>query len=119
METTLAAFVDDFIATKQAEGLSVKTIAWYRWILTRFTAAIGNPPLSQLSLADAREFVASLQGRTTRYDDHPPARAHPRSESGLGLGQLWRSIGPAFLGKAGGLKGTTPFSLLTNPSSSR
>jgi site-specific recombinase XerD len=80
MDTTLSTLVDDFVATKQTEGLSAKTLNWYRWILGKFTDALGNPKLAELNIQEARNFIAGLQSRTSRYDNHPRI---PKMEGGL------------------------------------
>ena len=80
MNTPLSQTVDLFVATKKTEGLSPKTTNWYRWILQQFTAFLGDPPLNQVTLNDARRFIASLQDRTTRYEHHAK---HPVKQGGL------------------------------------
>ena len=73
METTVSTLIDYFIATKRTEGLSDKTVAWYEWLLRKFAASLKDEHLASLALQDARDFVASLQSRQTRYEDHPRA----------------------------------------------
>jgi site-specific recombinase XerD len=76
MDTTLSTYISEFVATKQTEGLSAKTISWYRWLLEKFSEAAGNPCLADLTIASAREFIAGLQSRNSRYENHP--KAHPQ-----------------------------------------
>ena len=71
METTLSAYVDDFIATKKTEGRSVKTLSWYQWLLGKFCAYANDPALANFTLPMVRGFVAALQDRDTRYENHP------------------------------------------------
>ena len=80
MERTVQQAIDDFIDAKQAENLSAKTLSWYRWLLEKFAASLDDPHLRALTLAQARAFVAQLQGRTARYEHHPIS---PRKEGGL------------------------------------
>lgn len=72
MDTALTTFIDLFVATKQTEGKSTKTVQWYKWMLLKFASFIGETAtIKDLSLANARAFVAQLQGRAERYDAHP------------------------------------------------
>lgn len=81
METTLPVLLDLFIATKQSEGKSRNTTLWYRKRLTTFIRSIGDDPkLPDLTLANARAFVAQLQERETCYNGHP---FRPVREGGL------------------------------------
>ena len=83
MEITLPTLIDLFLTTKQTEGRSPKTISWYREMLTRFARYVGDESeakLHDIGLDDARAFVAYLQQRTTRYQDHP---YKPEKEGGL------------------------------------
>jgi integrase/recombinase XerC/integrase/recombinase XerD len=81
--TPIVTLIDLFIVSKQIEGRSAKTLTWYRANLERFAGFMTNgheATLSQLSLDDARAFIAHLQGRTTRYDGHQMRRVQ---EGGL------------------------------------
>jgi site-specific recombinase XerD len=80
MDRTVANAINDFIDAKRAENLSPKTLHWYRWLLEKFAASLDDQRLASLSLAQARVFVAELQARNTRYEDHPIS---PRKEGGL------------------------------------
>lgn len=81
METTLLTLIDLFTATKQTEGKAKSTIAWYKKRLSRFAEFVGEGArLPDLTLNAARSFVASLQEKTTRYEQHPIA---PQKEGGL------------------------------------
>ena len=83
MEITVPTLIDLFLTTKQTEGRSPRTITWYRDLLTRFAEFVGNgneARLTDLTIHDARSFIAALRERTTRYDDHP---LKPVQEGGL------------------------------------
>jgi site-specific recombinase XerD len=81
MEITLPALIDLFTATKLTEGKSKTTIIWYKKRLSPFAKFLGEGArLPDLTLNAARSFVASLQEKTTRYDNHPIA---PKKEGGL------------------------------------
>jgi site-specific recombinase XerD len=72
MALTLPVLIDLFVETKRVEGRSPKTCSWYRNMISRFARFVGeDTTLDQLSLNDARAFVAHLQGQDTRYADHP------------------------------------------------
>ena len=74
MEITLPTLIDLFITTKQTEGRSPRTLEWYRDKLGQFARFKGNGsdvPLKDLHLDDARAFIASLQSRDTRWNNHP------------------------------------------------
>ncbi len=83
MQLTLPVLIDVFVSTKQTEGKSPKTTLWYKGNLNRFIAWLGGTPrLADFTLQNARAFVAHLQGRTTRYEDHPLS---PEKEGGLSV----------------------------------
>ena len=72
METTLPVLIDLFVATKEIEGKSPKTIRWYRGMLRAFSEFLGETAtIGDLTLDNARAFVASLRGRSVRYENHP------------------------------------------------
>ena len=81
MEITLSILIEQFVATKRIEGRTEKTVKWYKEMLSRFARFIGEEtPLGQISIEDARSFVASLQAKDTRYQDHPLS---PEKKGGL------------------------------------
>jgi site-specific recombinase XerD len=66
--------IELFLIAKQIEPTSPKTIRWYGSLLGHFADHVGNGEgvrLQDISLDDGREFVAALQARTVRYDNHP------------------------------------------------
>ena len=72
MEISVSDLIDLFTATKQTEGRSPKTITLYRGFLHRFGSQLGEgATLRQVTLDAARNFVAELQSRTSRWGDHP------------------------------------------------
>lgn len=78
MEITLPLLIDLFATSKQTEGRSPKTVDWYRWLLGKFVGFLGDKlKLAQLSVDDARAFVAALQARDCRYENHPLAGKQP------------------------------------------
>ena len=83
MELTLPTLIDLFITTKQTEGKSPRTLNWYRDKLIHFARYLGNgseAKLKDLSLDDARSFIAWLQNKPCRYSDHP---LQPEKQGGL------------------------------------
>ena len=83
MNLEISALIDLFAATRLTEGRSKKTVEWYRYLLgqfAEFTSSDRTARLSEISIDDARDFVASLQKRTTRFENHPFA---PPREGGL------------------------------------
>ena len=80
MELTLTELTDSFCATKLTEGLSPKTVTWYKWLLGKFIATLPEDKLPAFTLQATRDFVASLQARETRYENHPFS---PKKEGGL------------------------------------
>ncbi len=81
METTIPTLIDLFVATKQTENKSRATVAWYRQRLGNFSRYLGDAPaLPEMTIHSARAFIASLQERTTRYQNHPLV---PPKEGGL------------------------------------
>ena len=72
VETTLPVLIDLFVATKEIEGKSLDTIRWYRCMLRRFSRFLGDTAtIGDLTLDNARAFVASLRERKVRYENHP------------------------------------------------
>lgn len=72
METALPVLIDLFRATKRIEGKSPKTIEWYGEMLKGFVAFLGdNGTVSDLTLDNARAFIAFLLERQTRFENHP------------------------------------------------
>lgn len=72
MEMTLPVLLELFAATKKVEGKSPKTISWYINRMQHFIAFLGEKiHIADLTLNNARAFIASLQERTQRYVDHP------------------------------------------------
>jgi len=81
IETTILTLIDLFTAAKQKEGKAKSTVSWYKKRLSRFAEFVGEGArLPDLTLNAARSFVASLQEKTTRYEEHPVA---PQKEGGL------------------------------------
>jgi len=67
MDITAEEMIELFVATKQSENRSPKTISWYRDMLKRFVAYVSNghqAKLADISVAEARAFVAHLQSLT-------------------------------------------------------
>jgi site-specific recombinase XerD len=70
--TALPTLIDLYAATKETEGKAKKTVSWYRWMLGKFAAFVGDAAtIKDVNLQNARAFIASQQSRTSRYDDHP------------------------------------------------
>lgn len=81
MDTSLATLIDLFAATKRTEGKTDKTISWYTAFLLQFLAFVGEAAsIADFSLPNARAFVAHLQSRDTRFENHPKS---PAKEGGL------------------------------------
>ncbi len=81
METPFATLIDLFLATKKTEGKSPKTITWYGEFLRKFLEYLGTEAkIGDFTLDSARSFVAHLQSRTCRFENHPLS---PRQEGGL------------------------------------
>ncbi len=83
MELTLPTLVDLFLATKQTEGKTAKTLGWYRQKLEKFIDFMEpGATLDDVDLNAARAFVAHLQGKESIFTDHPyrPVENHPLSK---------------------------------------
>ena len=73
MEITVPTLIELFAATKQTEGRSPRTITWYVRTLSRFARYLANgdeATLSDVTVHNARAFVAWLQQKDTRYEGH-------------------------------------------------
>ena len=72
METALPIALENFIATKKSEGKSPHTTAFYTKCIGHFTDWLGSDnKLRHLTLNNARAFIAHLQERGTKYEQHP------------------------------------------------
>jgi site-specific recombinase XerD len=71
VETTVDDLIELFLATKRTEGRSENTLLWYRHMLNTFGAFLGPATARDVTLNNARAFVASLQEREVRYEVHP------------------------------------------------
>jgi len=74
MEITIKTLIELFLSTKTTEGRSERTISWYREKLGHVERYLSNgheAALPDLSLDNARAFVASLQEREQRFLHHP------------------------------------------------
>lgn len=81
MDTALPTLIDLFAATKKTEGRSNKTVSWYQQMLHRFHSFLGeDATIKDVTLPNARAFIAYLQEKTTRWEDHPIS---PTQEGGL------------------------------------
>ena len=56
----LSEALDCYLITCQMEGKSPRTTSWYRQKLEAFVVFCQDPVVRELTLEDAREFVASL-----------------------------------------------------------
>lgn len=81
MDIKLFDLIKLFIDTRATENKSRETIIWYRKRLGHFASFVGDKAVVRdLNLTNARAFVASLQARNSRYQDHPIA---PTQSGGL------------------------------------
>lgn len=62
--------VDNFILSLKADGCSPRTLEWYEEKLRRLERWL-EKPIDQASIQDLRRFVAHLQERRERYENHP------------------------------------------------
>ncbi len=74
METTIGQAIEMFVVAKETEGRSQKTTVWYRNMLTRFAGYLDHgldTRLRDITVTEARSFVATLQSKTMLYEEHP------------------------------------------------
>lgn len=70
MERTLPTLIDEFCTQKLTEGRTQRTVGWYRQMLLGFDRFLGKKAhLTDVTVENARKFVAHLQTRETRYQD--------------------------------------------------
>lgn len=82
-DMALPTLIDLFIQSEQIEGRSQKTLKWYRANLNSFSEFMTNgrpATLRELTLDDARSFVAHLQSRTKLYEGNS---LRPAVQAGL------------------------------------
>ena len=78
MDIRLSDLVKLFIDTRATENKSRETLLWYRKRLGHFIDFVGEEAtVKDLNLTHARSFVASLQAREARYENHPIAPTQP------------------------------------------
>ncbi len=74
MDVTLSILVEYYATSKQVKGCSKKTLVGIRSNLNKFLRFLEkrghSMKLSDLTIHDARAYVASLQGKVTKYDGH-------------------------------------------------
>ncbi len=84
MQITIPTLLEYYFESKKAKGCSKKTLVAIRSVLERFRRfleARGHSlKLDDLTIEDARAYVASLQGRITKYDDHKLVPPKPNAE---------------------------------------
>lgn len=75
MSITLSTLIEYYATSKQVAGCSPKTLIALRSNLGRFMRFLEQRghslTLPDLTIHDARAYVASLQGKVTKYDGHP------------------------------------------------
>ena len=99
---SLPTLIELFILSKQIEGRSPKTLSWYQANLERFSDFVTDgqvPTLQEITLDNARTFVAYLQGKSTRERclpdcDQPAILAgRDRGDSRLPIGNVQGLLG--------------------------
>lgn len=84
MSIQLATLIEYYATSKQVAGCSPKTLIALRSNLNRFMRFLEQRghslKLADLTIHDARAYVASLQGKVTKYDGHPLNRPIPDYE---------------------------------------
>jgi site-specific recombinase XerD len=120
METTLAQAIEMFILAKETEGRSPKTTQWYRAMLGHFAQQLDqgmDTGLRDLSIADARGFVAQMQSRDSLYENHPflePRKGGLSPSTIHGYVRALKAFGSWL--QAEGLATRDPFAKLKRPS---
>ena len=76
----LAAAVDEFLRSCQADMLSDATIRWYQQRLIAFRSAMGDVRLKEISSAGLRSYIIGLSSRDVRFAN---ARQRPCIDGGL------------------------------------
>ena len=83
MGITLPTLVEHYVTTRQIKGCSKKTLTGIRSNLGKFIKFLQSRghslKLADLTLEDARSYVASLQGPVTKYEGHKFNRPLPNS----------------------------------------
>ena len=71
---------DRFIVSREAQGLTVKSLLAYRERLDPFFAFLGHPTLSSIGPAEVDSYLVHLQRRKTKYVNNP---YRPTEKGGL------------------------------------
>lgn len=83
MEVTLHTLVEYYATSKQVKGCSKKTLVGIRSNLGKFIKFLEKREhslkLAELTIHDARAYIASLQGSVTKNEGHPLTPARPNS----------------------------------------
>ncbi|MBI4785845.1 MAG: tyrosine-type recombinase/integrase [Chloroflexi bacterium] len=83
MEITLSHLVEYYATAKQVKGCSKKTLIGIKSNLGKFIKFLERRghslKLADLTIHDARAYVASLQGTVTKYEGHTLTPPHPNS----------------------------------------
>lgn len=74
MEITLSTLIEYYVTSKQVKGCSKKTLIGLSSNLARFVRCLTQNghslKLADLTIHDARSYIASLQGTVTKYEGH-------------------------------------------------
>jgi hypothetical protein len=77
MEVTLLTLLEYYVTSKKIKGCSSKTLIAIQSIMGRFIRFLEKRDhslkLADLTIEDARDYIASLQGKITKYDGHTTA----------------------------------------------
>ncbi len=102
MEILLTTLLDYYLTSKKLKGCSPKTLISMQSILNRFVhflQARGHSlKLVDVTLQDARDFSASLNGKVTKFEGHRFNRPIPDSQTAK---QKALSRGHSLLGATG------------------
>lgn len=72
----LTAHIAAFLVARRADGLSPRTVEWYRWTLGKFADYVDGRPVDVMLV---REFVADLIARPVRWVNMPQVKSGPLS----------------------------------------
>lgn len=94
MSIQLATLIEYYATSKQVAGCSPKTIIALRSNLSRFVRFLEQRDhslkLADLTIHDARAYIASLQGKVTKYEGHP--LNHPIPDCEFSPQTIWSHV---------------------------
>jgi site-specific recombinase XerD len=88
----LSAAIDDYLAALAVGGRAPATIAWYRAVLHRLVAVLGDEPIGSIRAAHLASALDSIRKGNTYANSHRPPGPAPSAATIAGHLRAWRGL---------------------------